>query len=129
MWTLTHEPQQQDPNIIRLPNIQSSFSSFIGTPPPVQQAARLGVALTIILEHAFYLWDQHPSDGCVAAAIVQYTTSPNCHAVMQAIDTIFSPNGVDFFKDVDSIQLSRKAFGDRLVQIAQDNQLLKGGLV
>ena len=106
----------------------------------MQQAARLGVgmllvaylwsyfltikqALIIILEHAFHLWDQHPSNGCVAAAIVQYTTSPNCHAVMQAIDTIFSPNGVDFFKDVDSIQLSRKAFGDRLVQIAQDNRL------
>jgi len=95
----------------------------------MQQAARLGVALIIILEHAFHLWDQHPSNGCVAAAIVQYTTSPNCHAVMQAIDTTFSTSGVDIFKDVDSIHLSRETFGERLVQIALDNRLLKGGLV
>ena len=106
----------------------------------MQQAAQFGVgmwlvaylwsyfltikqALTIILEHAFHLWDKHLSDGCMAAAIVQYTTSSNCHAVMQAIDTTFSPNGVDIFKDVDSIQLSKEAFGERLVQIAQDNRL------
>jgi len=118
---LTVPSLQLDPNIITLSSIQSSFSSFIGTPPAIQQAAQFGVALIIILEHAFHLWYQHPSDGCVAAAIVQYSTSPNCHAVMQAIDTTF--------KDVDSIQLSKETLGERLVQIAQDNRLLKNGLV
>ena len=112
----------------------------IGTPPATQQIAQLGVgmwlvaylcicfltiaqALTIILEHAFHMWYQHPSDRCLAAAIAQYTTSPNCHAVMQAVNTTFSLNGVEYFKDVDSIQLSREALGERLVQIAQDNRL------
>jgi hypothetical protein len=69
------------------------------------------------------MWYQHPSDRCLAAAIAQYTTSPNCHAVMQAVNTTFSLNGVENFKDVDSIELSREALGERLVQIAQDNRL------
>ena len=104
----------------------------IGTSPAVQQAAQLGVgmwlvaylwtyfltieqALTIILEHAFHLWYQHPSKGCVVAAIAQYTTSPNCHAVIQTVHNTF--------KDVDNIELSKGALGKELVQIAQDNRL------
>jgi hypothetical protein len=112
----------------------------IGTPPTIQQTAQLGVgmwlvaylcihcltiaqALTIILECAFHLWYQQPSNGCVTAAIAQYITSPNCHAVIQAVDTTFSSNGIDVLKDVDSIELFRDALQERLIQIAQDNRL------
>jgi len=109
----------------------------IGAPPPALQVAQLGLgrslipfactyflttepALTIILEYSFSVWFQNPSDGCLAAAISQYKTSPNCKAVMQAVDTIFSYDGFDHLRDV---AVNRDVFRKKLVQIALNNRL------
>jgi len=100
--------------------MQSSLQAFIGAPPPALQVAQLGLALTIILEYSFSGWFQDPSDGCLAAAISQYKTSPNCKAVMQAVYAIFSYDGFDHLRDVVD---NRDVFQEKLLQIALDNRL------
>ena len=51
-----------------------------------------GIALAIIAEHAFYLWDRAPSDdaGFFMDAIDAYESSAKHTAVTQAIDEAFA---------------------------------------
>ena len=79
-------------------------------------------ALTIILEHAYFLWDQqdqHRSEDCVAPAIAHYKASSNCDAVIQAMDAAFNAVGGDDF--MESIEALEKEF----TQIALSNQLCR----
>ena len=77
------------------------------------------LALTIILEHSFFLWDQRKSKDCVAAAITHYKASPNCNAAMQAVDAAINAVGGDNYTG------SMEALGKNLVQIALSNRLCK----
>ena len=76
-------------------------------------------ALTIILEHAYFLWDQDKSKDCIAPAIAHYKTSPNCHAVMQAMDAAF--DAVEGDNIIDSV----KALKEELIHIALRNRLCR----
>jgi hypothetical protein len=115
----------------------------IGTPSPALQVAQLGLgkslipfastylltaepALTIILEYSFSLWYQNPTDGCLAAAISQYKTSPHCKAVMQAVETIFSHDGGGNLRDVED---NSDVLEEKLVQIALNNRLCMSGFI
>jgi len=111
---------------MELTDIQSKMSPFIGRPPVIQQRARFGVALAIIAEHAFYLWDRAPSDdaGFFISAIDAYESSAKHTAVTQAIDEAFAEDGGRLFEDAkDSDNPKEFTFAKRLVQIALDNRL------
>jgi len=75
-------------------------------------------ALTIILEHAYFLWDQNKKD-CIASAIAHHKASHNCHAVMQAVDAAFDA------AERDNIMESAEALEDELIQIALRNRLCR----
>jgi len=94
-----------------------------GKPPAEQQTARLGVALAIIAEHSFFLWDQDPFQDCVAMAVDLYMRSHHS-IVIKCVDETFRENQMDS-GDFTQVQRS-KAFGQKLIQIALDNQLGKG---
>ena len=76
-------------------------------------------ALTIILEHAYFLWDQHRSKHFMALAIAHYKASHNCHAVMQAVDAAF--DAVEGDNIIDSVE----ALKEKLIQIALRNRLCR----
>ncbi|KIM77678.1 hypothetical protein PILCRDRAFT_825116 [Piloderma croceum F 1598] len=103
------------------------MSPFIGPPPVAQQMARSGVALAIIAEHSFYLWDRKPSRQatCLISAINTYKTSNKHTAVTQAIDEIFNEHEGCLFNEAKSSRNPKEesAFAKRLVQIALDNRL------
>ena len=75
------------------------------------------------MKHSINLWFRQPSWKCVAAAVAHYKTSPNCNAVMQAVDAAFNPDGLDIFEDIEGNEQFRKAFGEKLIQIALSNKL------
>ena len=84
------------------------------------------IALAIIAEHAFYLWDRAPSDdaGFFISAIDAYESSAKHTVVTQAIDEVFAEDGGRLFEDAkDSDNPKESTFGERLVQIALDNRL------
>jgi hypothetical protein len=71
------------------------------------------------LEHAYFLWDQRTSPDCVVHAIAHYKASPNCDAVVQAVDAAFDAVGGDDFME------SVKALEEELIQIALRNRLCR----
>ena len=85
------------------------------------------LALTIIAEHSFFLWDQKHSEGCVAAAVDHYKRSPNCGAVKTAVNAVFEEHSGHIFKQNTLRQglEVREEFQKRLIQIALDNRLCK----
>jgi len=99
---------------------------FIGPPPQVQQMARFGVALAIIAEHSFYLWERAPSceTTCLISAIDAYKSSTKHTAVTQAVDEIFKDEEGRLFKEAVGLAYANgSAFAKRLVHIALDNRL------
>jgi len=106
--------------------IQSNMFPFIGPLPMTQQIARSGVALAIIAEHSFYLWDRESSNKAtfLITAIDAYKTSNKHTAVTQAIDEIFNEDRGHLFKEAKcSRDPKESAFAERLLQIALDNRL------
>jgi len=97
----------------------------VGLPPVTHQIARRGVALAIIAEHSFYLWDHAPSNSAnhLISAINAYKTSNKHTAVTQAVDDIFKDGESLFMEAKGSNNPQKSAFGKRLVQIALDNRL------
>jgi hypothetical protein len=75
-------------------------------------------ALTIILEHAYFVWDQHTSRDCVTPAIAHYKASSNCDAVIQAMDAAFNAGGDDFMESIEALEKEFK-------QIALSNRLCR----
>jgi hypothetical protein len=78
----------------------------------------IGVALAIIGEHSFFLWDRDKSSWktCVAAAVDCYKQSPSCNAVAHAVDVIFPHKTFE-------TESGKNTFAQQLVQIALDNRL------
>jgi len=108
------------------PNMQSKMFPFWGPPPGTQQITRLGIALAIIAEHSFYLWDHAPSrrPDCLISAINVYQSSTKHTTVTLAIDDIFKEDEGRLFKEAnDSRDPSSSDFAKRLVKIALDNRL------
>jgi len=108
------------------PNIQSKMFPFWGPPPGTQQITRLGVALAIIAEHSFYLWDHEPSStpDCLISAINVYQSSAKHTAVTLAVDDIFKQDEGRLFKEAnDGQDPSESNFAKQLVKIALDNRL------
>ena len=73
-----------------------------------------GPALIIIVEHAFFVWQQKTSVDCIAAVIDLYKESPNSSAVIQAVDEVLNKG-----KDLNF----EETFGQRLIQIVMQNRL------
>ena len=83
--------------------------------------SNIAPALTIIAEHSFFLWDQNPLEDCVAMAVDLYMRSPHHNVVITCVDEAFRENQMDS-GDFTQVQRS-KAFGQKFIQIALDNQL------
>jgi len=94
---------------------------LIGFPPAAQQMARFGLALAIILEHSFYLWDPAPSNNIqyLISAIDVYISSKKHAAVIQAVDNAFKADERAFGSRV----APESTLAERLVRIALDNRL------
>jgi len=106
--------------------IQSKMVSFIGAPPVTHQVARLGVALAIIIEHSFYLWDRAPSNICdrLISAINVYQSSTKHATVTLAVDETFNAVERDLLKEAKGSRSPEKStFAETLAQIALDNRL------
>ena len=81
-------------------------------------------ALTIIAEYSFFLWDQEPSQGCVAAAVDLYMRSPNCSTVMKDVNAAFREHSGHIFKrNIFGQREVKKEFKQELLHIALDNCL------
>jgi len=102
-------------------NIQSKMFPLIGFPPAAQQMARFGIALAIILEHSFYLWDQAPSNNSqyLISAIDLYISSKEHAAVIQAVEDAFKADE----RALGSLAAPESTLAGRLVRIALDNRL------
>jgi len=99
---------------------------FIGPLPIAQQIARLGVALAIIAEHSYYLWDRAPSTSIdyLISAVDVYESSAKHTAVTEAVDETFKEDEGRLFKEAESSEDPKEsAFAKRLLQIALDNRL------
>ena len=82
------------------------------------------IALIIIAEHSFFLWDREPSEGCVAAAVDLYTKSANCSAVIKGVNDAFKDNSGHIFQHkILGWRKVTKSFEQILVQIALDNRM------
>jgi len=83
------------------------------------------IALLIIAEHSFILWDQDPSDNPAyfTTAMKLYKESTHFPAVLQAVDKAFTEDDDASFKSFDTHarQDARKTLIDKLIQIALDN--------
>jgi len=102
------------------------MSSLIGSPPATHQVARFGVALAIIAEHSFYLWDRPPSKEMdpLISAINAYQSSGKHTAVTQAVDDLFKEGGGHLFEEAQgSSSPGSSTFAERLEKIAVDNRL------
>ena len=79
------------------------------------------IALAIIAEHSFYLWEREPSSSKapLVSAINAYKSSTKHIAVTQAVDEIFKDDqgavGLGYTEE--------SSFAKRLLQIALDNCL------
>ena len=82
------------------------------------------LALAIIAEHMFFFWDRDPSNHLIGLAIDLYKRSPNCNAVMKAVDEAFEEyQGHILMPDVSGQLKVTEGFGEKLVGIALDNRL------
>jgi len=77
--------------------------------------AQIGIAIVIILEHSFFIWDLNPSHSTqpVETAITTYMKSPQCQIVQDEVKNAF--------KD-------QKNLKESLVQIALENLLSKDNI-
>jgi len=106
--------------------MQSKMFPFIGPLPVIHQTARLGVALAIIAEHSFYLWDQAPSNNAsiLTLAVDIYQSSTKHTTVTEAVDEAFKEDGGHLFNEAKHCEYPQmSAFAERLVQIVLDNRL------
>jgi len=102
------------------------MSPLIGSPPATHQMARFGVALAIIAEHSFYLWDRAPSKEMdpLISAINTYQSSGKHTAVTQAVDDLFIEGGGHLFEEAQGSSDPRQStFAKRLATIALANRL------
>ena len=76
------------------------------------------VALAIIGEYSFLLWDRDKSSRktCVPAAVDYYKQSPNCNTVVYSVHKVFR-------QKTDQIGQENNTFALELLQISLDNRL------
>lgn len=88
--------------------------SKLGSLGGPQKIAKLGIAIAIIADFSFFLWDRAPSNthGHMVLAYKKYKTSCDENALQEAIK--------EAFKDYD-----HKDFPDKMVKIALDYRLSK----
>jgi len=83
------------------------------------------IALLLIAEHSYILWDQDPSDNPAYFTTVMklYKESTHFPAVLQAVDKAFTEDDDASFKPshTHARQDARKTLIDKLIQIALDN--------
>ena len=84
------------------------------------------IALAIILDYSFYLWDSSPSNSIefLISAIDVYKSSGNHMTVTEAIDIIFEEQErLLFEKGQDSRSSSNSTFARQLTEVALKNRL------
>jgi len=67
------------------PQLFSSLHKFIGPPPKARQLVQLCIAIVIVADHSFSLWDQRLSDNVILSALNHYQKSSHCDAVKEAV--------------------------------------------
>jgi len=67
------------------PQLSSSLDNFIGPPPKARQLVQLCIAIVIVADHSFFLWDQRLSDNVILSALNHYQQSSHCDAVKEAV--------------------------------------------
>jgi len=112
--------------------IQSCLHSLIGGSPVEQQIACLGIALNIIMEHSFFLWNREQSNNPA-----YFTTAMNLYKdlamhtnVVQAVNEAFKEDQRASLKwlRTKAREAAREALTDRLFKIIMDNRLPKDSL-
>ena len=90
---------------------------------------QLLVALTIIAEHSYLLWDQRQSEdtNLVMTTMGLYKKYINHQSVVEAVDNAFREDNGCSFKWLKSHKRSdmRNALAKRLIQISLDNRLCR----
>jgi len=83
------------------------------------------IALAIILDYSFYLWNSSPSNSIESlnSAIDVYKSSGNHVTVTKAIDMIFEEKGLLFGKAQGSRNFSKSIFASQITQVALKNRL------
>jgi len=101
--------------------IPSMLHDFIGPPPKPRQLTQLCIALVIVADHSFFIWDQQLSDNVLINAVNHYQESTQWRSVREAVglvyDQFFDPNK-------DSEVHTESFFELQLIQIVLNHRLL-----
>jgi len=113
--------------------LQSQLYSLISDGPAVGQVAQFGIALNIIAEHSYLLWDQTQSGDTnpLMTTMGLYKKSIHHQAVVTAVDKAFREGKGCSFKSLKSHKHSdmHNALELKLIQISLDNRLSKNELM
>jgi len=93
--------------------------NFIGPPPKPRQLTQLCIALVIVADHSFFIWDQMLSDNILISALNHYEESTHCKSVCETVGLVYDQN---FDQNTSQVHME-SSLELQLIQIVMNHRL------